>query len=84
MYLHVLQQTTRHAAKDADERDSARRPNSASLKASGVGGKVKQPPWRGTDPNPKDMWRNNILENEDTKGQVDKLLAASSISISCV
>ena len=33
----------------------------------------KKTPWRGSDPTPKDTWRNNYLENEDEVTKVNKL-----------
>jgi hypothetical protein len=35
--------------------------------------KDTRPPWRGSDPVPKDTWRNNYLENEDEVQKVSKL-----------
>jgi len=25
----------------------------------------QRPPWKGSDPTPRDIWRHNYLENED-------------------
>ena len=33
----------------------------------------KRPPWRGSDPNPKDMWRNNYLDNDNEVEKVTKM-----------
>ena len=33
----------------------------------------KLKPWRGSDPVPKDTWRNNYLENEDETDHVKRL-----------
>ncbi|ELT94340.1 hypothetical protein CAPTEDRAFT_170674 [Capitella teleta] len=35
--------------------------------------KDARPPWRGSDPTPKDIWRNNYLQNDDEKQKVAKL-----------
>ena len=32
-----------------------------------------RPPWRGSDPTPKDTWRNNYLQNDDEMTKVTKL-----------
>lgn len=32
-----------------------------------------RPPWRGSDPVPKDTYRNNYLENDDEMEKVNKL-----------
>ncbi|XP_048731249.1 F-box only protein 16-like isoform X1 [Ostrea edulis] len=34
--------------------------------------KQKTAPWRGSDPKPKDTWRNNVLENDDYVDSVRK------------
>lgn len=34
--------------------------------------KDKKIPWRGSDPKPKDMWRNNVLDNDDVVDSVKK------------
>jgi hypothetical protein len=34
--------------------------------------KQKAIPWRGSDPRPKDTWRNNVLENDDYVDSVKK------------
>ncbi len=31
------------------------------------------PPWRGSDPVPKDTWRNNYLDNDNEKQKVANL-----------
>ena len=35
--------------------------------------KDSRPPWRGSDPVPKDTWRNNYLDNDDEVQKVSKL-----------
>ena len=32
-----------------------------------------RPPWRGSDPVPKDIWRNNILDNGTETDKVQQL-----------
>lgn len=34
--------------------------------------KDKKIPWRGSDPKPKDTWRNNVLDNDDVVDSVKK------------
>ncbi|CAD5118276.1 DgyrCDS6992 [Dimorphilus gyrociliatus] len=34
---------------------------------------ASRPPWKGSDPVPKDIWRNNYLDNKDEVGIVKKL-----------
>ena len=36
-------------------------------------GSARRPPWRGSDPAPKDTWRNNVLDNDDEIEKVSKL-----------
>lgn len=35
--------------------------------------KMDRPPWKGSDPTPKDTWRNNYLDNDDEIEKVNKL-----------
>jgi hypothetical protein len=44
------------------------RPSIAFTVASG-----KRPPWKGSDPVPRDTWRNNYLDNEDEVEKVNRL-----------
>ena len=34
---------------------------------------MDRPPWKGSDPQPKDTWRNNYLDNDDEVEKVNKL-----------
>lgn len=55
--------------KTRDGRSSAM--SSARMKAASL--LNKKPPWKGSDPTPKDTWRNNYLENDDEIEKVNKL-----------
>ena len=33
----------------------------------------ERPPWKGSDPTPKDTWRNNYLQNDDEVEKVQKM-----------
>ena len=33
----------------------------------------KRKPWRASDPVPKDIWRNNILENDDEYEKINRM-----------
>lgn len=49
---------------------SQSKPNSARERRSSS---ASRPPWKGSDPVPKDIWRNNYLDNKDEVGIVKKL-----------
>jgi len=57
------------ALKTRDGRTSAM--SSARMKSTSQ--LSKKPPWKGSDPTPKDTWRNNYLENDDEIEKVNKL-----------
>lgn len=56
-------------SKTRDGRNSSM--SSARLRSDLLTG--KKPPWKGSDPTPKDTWRNNYLENDDEIEKVNKL-----------
>ncbi|KAK3087133.1 hypothetical protein FSP39_002130 [Pinctada imbricata] len=69
-YIQVLRPrdtalTLERLRLDADEKRAKSR--SDKDKKKGVA------PWRGSDPNPKDTWRYNVLENDDVVDQVNKI-----------
>jgi len=42
-----------------------------SARSSTVSLSDQRPPWKGSDPTPRDIWRHNYLENED---DTDKMI----------
>lgn len=46
--------------------------------------KDKKIPWRGSDPKPKDTWRNNVLDNDDIVDSVKKRWAKKLCVISFI
>ena len=61
--------TPRSARTDIGDAQKGKRKTPRPRSASGE----KRKPWRGSDPNPTDMWRNNYLDNDDEKGKIDKM-----------
>ncbi|XP_023933376.1 F-box only protein 16 isoform X1 [Lingula anatina] len=76
-----MESMTIHSPKDDHDRRSRRPPRPRSGKdtptsssrkpAAAVPG--KPPPWKGSDPTPKDTWRYNYLDNEDEVEKVSRL-----------
>jgi hypothetical protein len=68
----VLQQAEKAAAvkspRTVVDGPMSARPSIAFTAASG-----KRPPWKGSDPAPRDTWRNNYLDNEDEVEKVNRL-----------
>ena len=45
------------------------RPNSSRPQSAAE----KRPPWKGSDTTPQDIWRNNYLDNDDSKAKVNQM-----------
>ncbi|XP_064597165.1 F-box only protein 16-like [Liolophura sinensis] len=63
--LKVLRPST-HLDLDKLNTDRSRKPPKSRNKNC-------PPPWRGSDPKPTDIWRNNVLDNDDVVNSVVKL-----------
>ncbi|XP_053737563.1 F-box only protein 16 [Synchiropus splendidus] len=76
---HVATVTTRGAG-DVNKEDP---PSSNRSASAAAGKKLKQPPpWRGSDPRPKDIFRNNYLDNLDPlqQGQLKSRVSGTTVT----